>query len=602
MNYKAFFKALGNENPICIINNDKEIPMSEIKNHNRIDDLFFIPNSGGRKASEITKFNCFFVDFDCGRDENDRYYDAPIVKEFKKSTMAKINAFKFRPNALIETRNGYHFYLFIKEDISSELWRRVTNAIIEYFSSDKKVCSPANQMRIPGTWWVKKGYAPFLCKIIHFDDHVFTSVDSLCKFFGILASNPVKMTSTGNKHRYNYNKGSVRKENNISENKEYPKKIFHSYRDAFDYIAKEIDFFEYLKKFYHLQGDSSRSFCCIFHDDERPSASIFKSDSGINLYCCHSGNCNFKTGNIVQVVQELENRSCEGKNIKRCSRSEAMKKICRDLNVEYEEDLNMIRFIIDNLNTINDDIEYSHRELYGAISRYLPTLKALHETALRNTIYSSYQDEYLFSASVNYIAEKLGRKDKKNTGADISLLCLLKMIEKVDLEDEKIPEEYKAYIKRYQQKDERQRHINVYSLPAYTHEKLNECNDMAKAVKEKNLRKRHFTYESVANAFDKETADRVFPQIKNKPVKSVDEYLLHTIQHLLNKYGYFTQMTVKSYYVDNDRYFDEMKYVKQLPAIMQRLDLKKIKATKELKEKYNILSAGYPNLLVKQGD
>jgi len=45
-----------------------------------------------------------------------------------------------------------------------------------------------------------------------------------------------------------------------------------------------------------------------------------------------------------------------------------------------------------------------------------------------------------------------------------------------------------------------------------------------------------------------------------------------------------------------------MKYVKQLPAIMQRLDLKKIKATKELKEKYNILSAGYPNLLIKQGD
>ena len=61
-------------------------------------------------------------------------------------------------------------------------------------------------------------------------------------------------------------------------------------------------------------------------------------------------------------------------------------------------------------------------------------------------------------------------------------------------------------------------------------------------------------------------------------------------------------MTVKSYYIDNDRYFDEMKYIKQLPAIMQRLDLKKVKATKELKEKYNILSAGYPNLLIKQGD
>ena len=574
--------------------------MSEIKNHNHIDDLFFIPNSGGRTASEIAKFNTFFVDIDCGRDKNNKYYDVKTVKEFKKSIMAKIDAFKIVPNAIVETRNGYHVYWFIKEDISSDLWRKIVNALIEYFSADKKVCSPANQMRIPGTWWKKKGYSPFLCTIIRFDDDVVTSVDSFCKFFNILASEPVKIASTGNKYKYNYNKGSVLKDTNTPKHKEYPKKVFRSYRDAFDYIAKEIDFFEYLSEFYHLQGDSSRSFSCIFHDDDRPSASIFKSDSGINLYCCHSGNCNFKTGNIVQVVQE--NRSRIKKNLKKCSRSEAMKKICRDLNIEYEEDLNMIRFIIDNLNTINDDIEYSHRELYGAISRYLPTLKVLHETALRNTIYSSYQDEYLFSASVNYIAEKLGRKDKKNTGADISLLCLLKMIEKVDLDDEKIPEEYKAYIKRYQQKDERQRHINVYSLPAYTHDKLNECNDMAKAVKEKNLRKRHFTYESVANAFNKETADRVFPQVKNKPVKSVDEYLLNTIQHLLNKYGYFTQMTVKSYYIDNDRYFDEMKYIKQLPAIMQRLDLKKVKATKELKEKYNILSAGYPNLLIKQGD
>ena len=123
MNYKAFFKALGNDNPICIINNDKEIPMSEIKNHNHIDDLFFIPNGGGRLSSEIKKINTFYVDIDCGKDKNNKYYDGKIVKEFKKSLMAKINDFKFAPNAICETRNGYHIYWFIKEDISPELWK-----------------------------------------------------------------------------------------------------------------------------------------------------------------------------------------------------------------------------------------------------------------------------------------------------------------------------------------------------------------------------------------------------------------------------------------------------------------------------------------------
>lgn len=48
------------------------------------------------------------------------------------------------------------------------------------------------------------------------NNDTFTSVDSLCKFFGILASNPVKIISTANKHRYNYSK-SVRKESDVTK-------------------------------------------------------------------------------------------------------------------------------------------------------------------------------------------------------------------------------------------------------------------------------------------------------------------------------------------------------------------------------------------------
>lgn len=236
--------------------------------------------------------------------------------------------------------------------------------------------------------------------------------------------------------------------------------------------------------------------------------------------------------------------------------------------------------------------------MYGVIYRYLPTLRALHFIALKNIIYADNEKDLIFSASTNYVAKTLGKNDKKNTGADISLFCLLRLIDKIDLDDDTVSECYKQYIKRFQ--GDRDKYVNVYSIPQYSYDKLSECNEMAKQVKEKNLRKKHFTYESVINAFGTDTADRVFPQVKGKRVRDIDEYLLYAIETLLEKYGYFTENSVREFYRVNDKYFKENTFIKQIPAIMQDLGPKKVKASKLLKEKYNIMSSGYPYLYIKK--
>ena len=69
---------------------------------------------------------------------------------------------------------------------------------------------------------------------------------------------------------------------------------------------------------------------------------------------------------------------------------------------------------------------------------------------------------------------------------------------------------------------------------------------------------------------------------------------------LLEKDGYFTLNTLKSYYADNGVFFKEKTYIRQLPAIMQQLNLEKIKASKKIKEQYGILSAGFPYLFRKK--
>ena len=197
----------------------------------------------------------------------------------------------------------------------------------------------------------------------------------------------------------------------------------------------------------------------------------------------------------------------------------------------------------------------------------------------------------------------MGRRDKKNTSADIGFLCLLKLIEKVDLDtDIDVPKEYERYVKRFQNKNNKDNYITVFSIPSYTYNVLTECEGVAKQVKEKGLRKTHFSYEAVANAFDKQTADRVFPQIKGKSVMGIDNFLLQTINILLEKDGYFTLNTVKNFYSDNGVFFKEKMYIRQIPAIIQKLQLEKVKASKKIKEEYKILSAGYPYIFIKKGN
>ena len=578
MSYIKFFKLLGNANPICVRKNKIPVSLSEIEKYNGVNDLYFYPNQGGTKNKEINKFNCFFVDIDCGRDKNGKYFSLTIVEKFKKEKIKQIENFCVKPNAITETRNGFQCMWFLRDEITYDEWVTIENVLVKYFGGDENARSPANQMRIPNTYWCKEGYPKFFCKIVELND-VYTYIASYRQMLTwIKKQNPESKKE---------NQKSGASGNKTKKQAKRKKTEFFSCQEMYDYIIKDVDMFAYLQKHYNLKDGSPSGFCCILHKDENPSASIFTTDNGIQLYCCHSDNCAFDKGNLIQLIAYKE----------KCNRSTALRILRDNLNLKFSVNQELFTLIFDNIQSLKLDIKESHKELHAVSYRYIPTLEKLYFIAFENLYHIHSGNKILFSASTEYIAKCLNRDDKKKTGADISFLCLLGLIEKVDI-DSDIPEEYKAYIRHFQ--GNRSRHINVYALSEYTYEKLNECNEMAKKVKEKNLRKRDFTYESVKNAFDVETANRVFPQIKNKAVKDVDAFLVAAIQHLLEEDGYFTQNTVYDYYRRNDKYFKENQYIKQLPAIIQQLNLEKVKASKKIKEQYGILSAGFPYLFRKK--
>lgn len=583
MNYNEFLEKLGNPDPICFVDNNKIISLKDVPKYIDKHNIYFIPNIGGTKVEDIKELKVFFVDLDAGKISKDEFLPGKAVKKYKTEQWKKINAFSIPPSFVVETRNGLHLYWKIKEEITHELWQKIEDALVDYFNGDVNAKHCAKQMRLPGSVWRKvPNYPEYPCRVLKEND-VDTYIASYCKLFNISEST-AQTTSEKKNARFRYAKPTPPKNKSISP------RVFTNYKQVFDYLTKEISMFDYLQEFHNLVGNNQRSFCCVIHPDKHPSASIFKVDSGVELYCCNATSCGFK-GNIIQVVSELKD----------CSRSDAISIICKNLNIEYKVDTRLKSILEDNKHTITDDIQYSHTDLYNSMYRYVRTLKELHDIAIDSLEYSSTEGKFLFTASIQHIAQRMGKPDKKKTSTDIAFLCLLKLIEKVDLDtDADVPKEYERYVKRFQNKLNKDNYITVFSIPSYTYKVLTECEGVAKQVKEKGLRKTHLSYESVANAFDKETADRVFPQIKGKPVRSIDNFLIQTVNILLEKDGYFTLNTVKGFYNDNEVFFSEKTYIRQIPAIMQQLNLEKVKASKKIKEQYGILSAGFPYIFRKK--
>ncbi len=316
---------------------------------------------------------------------------------------------------------------------------------------------------------------------------------------------------------------------------------------------------------------------------------MFKADGGTWLYSCRSTSCQFKIGNIIQVVQWKDN----------LPRHKAIEKICSDLGIIYKENEEYRNLLIDNIRVINDDIKHSHQDLYSVSYRYLQTLRYLHYAAL-DTLQYADANGFLFSISTGHLANQLYRSDRKTTTEDISYFAMLDLIRKIDINNPNISSEYRKMIKAFQ--GDKLRHINVYSLPIYDLQQLRHSDDIAKIVKEKNIRKTDFTYDTVYNAFGQEVADSVFPQVKGKRTHEPDEFLISQIEHLLSTDKYFTVNTLKEFYKENNLKFNETIFVHQLPLIMDRLNLKRLQSNTEIKNKYGIEGKGFPILYVKKGE
>ncbi|WP_017413475.1 CHC2 zinc finger domain-containing protein [Clostridium tunisiense] len=591
------------------------------------NDIHFVVNQGGTKGCEISKVTAVYIDLDCGKDKNGKYFELSKVRELKIAMMEKIKKFMYKPSFVVDTRNGYHVYWLVQEGASLKDFLITQLRLINYFESDKAVKTLEHTMRVPNLYWLKDKQNKYICSIIEENNIKYDISDILgvlpeCKEESCISENALRFSKSTTKavihngdnieviknkdiiglRNILFSDESERKVSTIFKNIEKvvekekesfillnivdikSSNIIVKSREELYNLIKQIDLIEFL-------GYGGVNCNCIFHEDHKPSASIYTNEeNGHWLYKCHSTNCNFDNGSIIDVVMSLQG----------CNFSEAIKFICEVYGIDFikNEDCknDCAKELQNNIDYLQSGLmEKEYPNLFKRIKNYLPILIKFNEIAIEY----SYTGDSMFFTSIRNIANQLGRNHHRRIGDRINLFAFLGLIYK--LNDSDIPEEM---LKKSKELAEGYKnHISYYEIPQYSKEILDYAEYYATQFKECNMTMTGWSWELIYRTFGKGRADRVFPQLKgqriSKKASKFSTQLANIIMSLLEHKAYVTEKELLSF-MEGAKSSNFINLKKTLQEILETYDLIKIRLNKQLKQKLSITSNGYGYIILKE--
>jgi hypothetical protein len=584
-------------------------------------DIYFTVNYGGTHTDDIQRINAVFIDWDCGRNEEGKYFDLNIVEKYKKERLEEIHKFELEPSTIVETRNGLHVYWLVNEEATKEQFNECQLRLIHFFNSDPAVKTPERIMRLPNYWWSKKGYEKFMCRVLKSSKKRY-DISELINYLPALKEKklPKKagdrskaITPTVKKKlsnielikRKNVNelrrnlginvdeeKGGTREKSIFTSSlvpPKTPRVVVTNRQELYDFINK-IDLIGFL-------GLGRSSFCCIFHNDSTPSASIFQNiETGHFLYKCHSSNCNFNNGTITKVVERLQG----------CTKPQAINFIKDVYGIELTESkwqLEQKEVLQANKDyLLSGKMQEEYPELFKRIRNCIPLINILHDIAINN-VYDEpleVEDKVIFFASIRYIQgiANIGSKGKLNDR--INLLAFLELLEK--LSEDEIPENMLKRAKHEAAKQHQKKIKTHYSIPSYSDTVLTRAESKAALFLERNMTIKGWSRELIFRTLGEEEADRVYPQSKGRPLgkSSIDfeSEFDSVIMNIIFSQGYATEKQILQHISGNENY-NILRSKRVLQETMDKYGLTRIRVNKDLKKKYNIQCDGYPCIIIK---
>lgn len=350
--------------------------------------------------------------------------------------------------------------------------------------------------------------------------------------------------------------------------------MLHSQQELYDYI-NNIDLCEF------LNIDEGYAFNCILpdHEDSTPSAYIWTADDGTQIYKCFG--CN-KSRTIIGLVEELA----------QCRRSKAIEFIKDVYNIELIQSdwvKEQKQIMIDSANYLDTE---EFKTQFPNISRLIRTRKLhIQKMLIHFTQYISdnmkYNNKPIFYSSYNKLMEVCDLKDKNRMSQSITLFTLLNMLDKVELNCIPIEELNKA--KSISAKYGFKKITNFYQFEEYGVLSLKDSEKIAQTLIDNNISLKGLSREYVLRTFGIEVADKVYPQYRyeNKKGTSIksDKLTLKLSEKLLDtikKKGYILEKDVRG------KGRIEVQWKKSIQEILDTYGLVKVKASKDIKEKYNI--------------
>ena len=359
---------------------------------------------------------------------------------------------------------------------------------------------------------------------------------------------------------------------------------FQSEAEMYQYI-NSLDLQEYL-------GVPNGTFCCILptHEDNKPSAHIYITDDGTQIYKCFG--CN-QARTIISITEQLAH----------CRRSEAINFIKKVYKIDYKpsEWVEQQRQLMIDSALYLDSEEF--KETFPQINKLIRTRKTdIQKILMHMTKYVSdglqLDGKPLFFSSIPNLMKICERNSKPKMSQSITLFALLNMLNKVELNC--IPEDELNKAKHISAKYGFKKIVNFYQIEEYGFTTLENSEKIAGTLIENNISLKGLSREYILRTFGIETADRVFPQYKyenRQGTSAKSDYLTGEIASVvlntIKEQGYIFERDV------NINGAIGTQWKKSIQEILDSYGLKKVKLNKELKEKYGIEGNGYPCIIIE---
>jgi len=597
-----------------------------LKYRNRLgDDICFIVNSGGTRDKDISRINAVFVDWDCGKDADGRYFGDASVLVKKTEFQNTLTGFRPIPSAVVETRNGFHVYWFLESGVTSDKFREAQRRLALNFGGDQHVCNPARVMRLPGYDWVKplSGLPRFGVNIISGDgiryglEEVMGNVPALpvLPVLPMLPDLPISVlfqskdkdssveqysTSVDGRicaHNKLYSTsvdGSrcIKKKNNTSV-------IVGAYPET--PIAKDINTLKSTVDLAQWLTEQTKKMVktgptlCPFHNDTNPSAGVYRSSTGTWLFRCHS--CGVR-GSIIDMAMRVWG----------CDVGTAIKHLVGTGgdSVDPQRCQALLDLLNRNIAAINGLKKSTTPGLWRMVGRVRTDLVSKLEVA-KSALAGSGEEldgQPLFFSSLRWlsgasrgltgVADWPNRQNEK-----VDRYCVLGLLKK--LRDQDIPA---AMLKKAQEhQGDWQYRVQFYAVPGYTVAVIAEAERRAQVLTAKGCSVRGISYELIESVFSKDMADSVYPQKpKGKPGARSEfcSKVGRAVDAAIQSKGYTTTAEIQKSLAVEHKYqsVTARRIEKCLPGVLIKQGLDRRICDGPLKKQLGITAKGYPKVIV----